>query len=148
MLDGPWPFWEESSLGPKGGPSIAPLDLDPCSLKNLISTLHEPTSGPCLDLENDRYKKYFPTTPVFGRTFLLEEFVCLGGPGLPETVEFPQPLAILPAETDLSARFLEDSETRFSSEDSMIKAFDNSKKLLDFSKEAIQESGMHLALVS
>ena len=72
----------------------------------------------------------------------------MGGPGLPETVEFPQPLAILPAKTDLLARFFEDSETRFSSEDSMVKAFDNSKKLLDFSKEAIQESGMHLALVS
>ena len=78
----------------------------------------------------------------------MEKLVCLGGSGLPETVEFPQSLAILPVGTDLSIGFLEDFETRFSSEDLAIKVFDNSKKLPDFSEEAIQESGMQLMLVS
>ena len=76
----------------------------------------------------------------------MEEFVCLGGLGLPETVEFTRPLAILPTGTDFLAGFSEEAETRLSNEDSGIKVF--SKKLLDFSEEAIQKSGMQLALAS
>ena len=114
--------------------------------------LHEPTSSPCLDLENDRYRyeKSPPPSPpfVFGRTPSMEEFVCLGGSALPKTVEFPQLLAIIPAEADLSTGFLEDYGTRFLREDLEIKVFDISEKLSDFSEEAIQESGMQLALVS
>ena len=47
VTNGHGPFWEESSLGPKAGPSIVPLnlDLDPCVLK---STLREPPFGPLL----------------------------------------------------------------------------------------------------
>ena len=103
VLDGPGPFWEESSLAPKAGSFTAPLDLDPFSLKNLISTLHEPTLGPCLDLENDRYEKSPPPSilSIFGQNPLLEEFVCYGGSGLPETEELSQFLAILSVETDL-----------------------------------------------
>ena len=87
-------FWEASPLGPKARPSTVRLDLDPCSLK---STLHEPPLGPCLDMENDRYENPPPSPPfVFGQTPLLEEFVYLGGPGLPETLEFPLSLTILP----------------------------------------------------
>ena len=78
----------------------------------------------------------------------MEEFLCPGGSALLETVEFLQPLAIFPVGADLSAGFLEDSGTRFLREDSEIKVFDISEKLLDFTKEAIQESGMQLALVS
>ena len=133
-------FWEGSSLGPKVGLSTASLDLDPCILK---STLYEPPLGPCLDMENDRYENPpSPSSPfVFGQT-PLEEFVCLGGPGLPETVECPLPLTILPTETDLSVRFSEETETKFSNEDSTIKVLDNPMKPPDFSEEALHESGM------
>ena len=64
VLDGYGPFQEESSLGPKARPSTALLDLDPFSLKNLVSTLHEPTSGPYLDMRNDRYEKSPPSVLV------------------------------------------------------------------------------------
>ena len=70
VLDRPRLFREEISLGPKVAPSNAVVDLDPLFMKNFPSTLHEPTSGPCLDLENDRYmyKKSPPPSPpsVFG----------------------------------------------------------------------------------
>ena len=102
MLDGHGPFREDSSLGPKVGPSIAPLNLNPSSLKNFISTLHEPTSSPCMVLENGGYGKSPPTpTYVFFRTPLLEEFVCLGGFSLLESIEFQQSLAIFPTGTNL-----------------------------------------------
>ena len=113
-------------MGPKVGPSVAPLDLDPFFLKNNLTTLQEPISGLCLDLENDRYENSPPFSPsVFGQTPPLEEFVCLGGFALLESVGFPHPLAIFPAGADFSMGFLEDSKTRFLSEDSEIKVNDN-----------------------
>ena len=78
----------------------------------------------------------------------MEEFVCLGGPGLLETVKFPLLLTIFPIGTDLSVGFSKETETRFSNEDSTIKVLDNPMKPPDFSEEALQESGMQLALVS
>ena len=104
--------------------------------------------GPCLDLENERYENSPSPSPpfIFSQTPLLEEFVCLGGPSLPETIEFPHPLAILQVGMDFLARFSEEAETRLSNEDSTIKVF--SKKFPDFREEAIQESGMQLALTS
>ena len=55
-------------------------------------------------------------------------------------------LALLPVGTDFSAGFSKEAETRLLNEDSTIKVF--SKKLPDFSEEAIQESDMQLALAS
>ena len=74
----------------------------------------------------------------------MEEFVCFEGLGLPEIVELPLPLTMLPAGTDFSAGFSEEVETRSSNEDSTFKVVDNSKKLLDFSEEAYKESVMQL----
>ena len=49
---------------------------------------------------------------------------------------------------DFSTGFSEEAETRFSNEDSAFKVFDNSKKLPNFNEEALQQSGIKLALAS
>ena len=137
-------FREESAH--KAEQSTAPLDLDPwahmpCILK---STLHEPPLGPCLDIEKNRYENPPSSSPpfIFGQTPLLEEFVCLWGPGLPETVELSLPLTILPFGMGFSLGFSEETETSLSREESTIKVLDNSMKPSEFSEDAFQESGM------
>ena len=56
-------------------------------------------------------------------------------------------MTILPVGTDFSAGFSEETEIKFSRDDSTIKVLDNSMKPLDFSEEASQKSGMQLVLV-
>ena len=118
----------------------------PCIMK---STLHEPPLGPCLDIEKNKYENPPSSSPpfIFVQTPLLEEFVCLGGLGLPETVELLLPLTILPTGTGFSIGFSEETETSLSREESTIKVLDNSMKPPKFSEEASQESGMQLVLV-
>ena len=70
----------------------------------------------------------------------MEEFVCHGGSTLLETLEIPQPLALFPVGANLSEGFLENFDTRFLSEESEIRVYDNLDELAVFTMEASQEN--------
>ena len=135
------------SWGPKAGPSIALLDLDPFFLKNHRSMPH--VQDLCLETEIDRYEKTFPssTPSVFSRTPTMEEFVCHGGSALLKTLEIPQSLAFFPTGANLLEGFLENSDTRFLSEESEIRVYYNLDEPVVFTMEASQENGKQLAIV-
>ena len=77
----------------------------------------------------------------------MEEFVCLGGCALSETIEILQLLAIFLARANLSEGFSENSETKFLSEDSETQVYDNPDEPMILTVEASQENDMQLALV-